>query len=1035
MNVFLFLVVVGLAAAFGISLSRAKGRTQDNRSRISELTFELGNLRSILLDRIKNLEREVSELRAALKISEQKEGPRAEAPAAAPADAPPVPVSAQPESPAPPPTAQPPTAPRIHPSEPSSEAPPAGVHPEPATGEGEGPPPPVEPSPLTPPGPPGGPAGIDWEQWIGIRGAALLGGIVMAVAALLFLQYSIEHGLIPPPVRVALGFLAGAGSILLSEKLRREYRTTANALAGSGIVILYASIWAARILYDLIGSGLGFAFMILVTAACGLLSWRHHARDIALLGLIGGFATPLLLSTGQDNPIGLFAYILLLDVGLVSLARYRRWPVLMVLSLAGTVFYQFAWIFVRMGPERTLLGLGILAVFGLFYAIAGRLSLGGEQDEHERQTWRTTQVAAVLLPFAFALYFAGNAELGPHLYPVGALLLLLSIVAGWLSRVQNFPLLSAGAASGSVAVVLVWLLRAERTTASAWEAVGVCLALALAYHVFLEWDWYRSREQRPSEVSPGTLITAGGFFVLLIAAPLWAVSASFWPWFCGWLGLAGLLVRQSDVAGEEYRQGLAALGLGLGFSLFFVAHRESSEFPAAAVYFALVLAVAVAFQTLALSRKDAKAQRWANIASAVFAATVLVFLWSEAADPSVAPVLYLATTILLAGLVALAATRLPSGGWYFAGMLLLALGHFMWTSEYPALRAAPDTALQAFAFQALAVVLFSWWPFLARTSLAGEQWAWRAAALAGPAWFLSLKRLFEIRFGSEAIALLPIALAALSLGAAFRARQQGLLDTAMRKRGLVWFSAAAMGFLSIAIPLQLEEEWITLGWALQGLALTALWKRLDHAGLKYFGLTLLAVVTVRLVANPWILDYHPSSSVPIFNWLMYTYLIPAAALLGSAWNLYKLELERLLEWEEPIYALAWYPLGAISCSLAATLVVFVWINLTIFDFFSTGSQLTISLEHMAARDLTLSLAWAVYALLLLGIGVSRNSVGLRWVSLGFLVLTIGKVFLHDLGELEDLYRVGSLVGLAFSLIAVSLAYQRFVFRKSSSEGD
>ena len=132
----------------------------------------------------------------------------------------------------------------------------------------------------------------------------------MAVAALLFLQYSIERGLIPPAVRVALGFLAGAGSILASEKLRREYRTTANALAGSGIVILYASVWAARILYDLIGSGFGFVFMILVTAACGLLSWRHHARDIALLGLIGGFATPLLLSTGQDNPIGLFAYIL-----------------------------------------------------------------------------------------------------------------------------------------------------------------------------------------------------------------------------------------------------------------------------------------------------------------------------------------------------------------------------------------------------------------------------------------------------------------------------------------------------------------------------------------------------------------------------------------------------------------------------------------------------------------------------------------------------------------------------------------------------
>ena len=53
---------------------------------------------------------------------------------------------------------------------------------------------------------------------------------------------------------------------------------------------------------------------------------------------------------------------------------------------------------------------------------------------------------------------------------------------------------------------------------------------------------------------------------------------------------------------------------------------------------------------------------------------------------------------------------------------------------------------------------------------------------------------------------------------------------------------------------------------------------------------------------------------------------------------------------------------------------------------------------------------------------------MRWLSLGLLVVTLGKVFLHDLGELEDLYRVASLVGLAVSLIIVSLVYQRFVFR-------
>ena len=119
---------------------------------------------------------------------------------------------------------------------------------------------------------------------------------------------------------------------------------------------------------------------------------------------------------------------------------------------------------------------------------------------------------------------------------------------------------------------------------------------------------------------------------------------------------------------------------------------------------------------------------------------------------------------------------------------------------------------------------------------------------------------------------------------------------------------------------------------------------------------------------------------------------------------------------------------------ASLVVIFVWINLAIADWFATGPMLHVSFERMAARDLTTSLAWAVYALVLLAIGMSRRSIGLRWVSLGLFMITIAKVFLHDLGELRDLYRVASLLGLAVSLIAVSLAYQRFVFRRPHAEG-
>src|SRR5262249_6853020 len=98
--------------------------------------------------------------------------------------------------------------------------------------------------PTTPPPPPHGQ--VDWERWIGVRGAAVLGGVVLALAGLFFFRYSIEHGLIPPWLRVIVGTLAGLGCVLAAERgLRRDYGRTADARAGAGGVILYVSFWAA----------------------------------------------------------------------------------------------------------------------------------------------------------------------------------------------------------------------------------------------------------------------------------------------------------------------------------------------------------------------------------------------------------------------------------------------------------------------------------------------------------------------------------------------------------------------------------------------------------------------------------------------------------------------------------------------------------------------------------------------------------------------------------------------------------------------
>ena len=871
-------------------------------------------------------------------------------------------------------------------------------------------PPPIEP--ISPPSPDSQSSfpSVDWERWIGVRGAAVLGGIVLALAALLFLKYSVEHGLIPPIVRVIAGVVGGIGAIWGSEMLRRrQYETTANSLAGSGVVILYAAFWAANRLYGLIPTVPAFGLMILVTVACGMLAWRHNSLVIAVLGLVGGFATPLLLATTQENPLGLFFYLLLLDTGLLILARKRGWPILGALGLLATFFHQALWILLKMPPERLWLGLLILASFTALFALMAPRSRT-DSDATGSRTWQGIQIAGVLLPFVFALYFAANAELGEHLWAVACFLLVLSVAAAWISRLQNIPWIAAGAAAASIAVVLAWMARTRFESALAWEAVTIAAALALVFHLFDEFDLRRGTAIQESPFGHlASLVAAGGFFILLIGGSLTRVP-SLWPWLVGWSLLATMLVRQAALPHSSYRQILAAGLLGSGFALYFGVHGGTLALPPSALYFGLVIVACLLFQMLARQRRDGVPRVVAEWAAVLIPAIVLAGLLVEAMEPSLGVGLYHLTTITLALLLILVGTRLTKGAILFATMIvLLAMGA-----------------------QLAAVALFVVWPFLTVPRFTGDRWAWSAAALAPVAWFLSLQDLYSMRFGSSAIGLLPLGLGAVSLVAAFRLRRVFATDDPQRIRNLAWFAAVALGFLSVAIPLQLDKEWITIGWALEGVAVIVLWKYLDHPGLKYFGLALLGAVTVRLVANPALFGYHPQTAWPIFNWLMYTYLIPAIALLASATVLRQLELGRARDWERSAFAKG-YPPGAIACALAAILVTFVWLNLTIFDAFSPGTALAISFDRLPARDLTLSIAWALYALILLAVGMVKRSQGLRWISLAFIVLTIGKVFLYDLGELKDLYRVASLMGLAISLILVSLAYQRFVFRRIPKE--
>lgn len=164
----------------------------------------------------------------------------------------------------------------------------------------------------------------------------------LAVVAILcgvgfFLKYSIEHGLMSPPARVTVAAGGGIAALLLGLRLaQKEYRLIGMGLIGGGFATLYGAVFAAFQLYHLLAQGWAFALMALISLCAGTVAVRQNSMLTALLGTLGAYATPVMLSTGVKNLPGLFGYVLIVGVVTVFVSGYRSWKLLPGVSLICT---------------------------------------------------------------------------------------------------------------------------------------------------------------------------------------------------------------------------------------------------------------------------------------------------------------------------------------------------------------------------------------------------------------------------------------------------------------------------------------------------------------------------------------------------------------------------------------------------------------------------------------------------------------------------------------------------------------------------
>lgn len=225
--------------------------------------------------------------------------------------------------------------------------------------------------------------------------------------------------------------------------------------------------------------------------------------------------------------------------------------------------------------------------------------------------------------------------------------------------------------------------------------------------------------------------------------------------------------------------------------------------------------------------------------------------------------------------------------------------------------------------------------------------------------------------------------------------------------------AIATGFLTVAVPLKLDTHWITIGWLVEAAVLLWISQRTNTALLRYFGGAALILAIARLL----MFDNFFTQRL-FFNARFFTYAVAIAVLAG------------ILKYagNDPKYQQT-----ARIVTVALNVLALLGLNFEVRDFFSRrlyGQDFTHYTPNpdwrqtTLVRDFTYSALWMAYGAGLMAVGFWRRSSFLRWQALVLIAITIGKVFVYDVWQLEKGYRILSFIVLGVLLLGISFAYQR-----------
>lgn len=868
---------------------------------------------------------------------------------------------------------------------------------------------------------------------MGVKGFAWVGGFALFLGVAFFIKYSFDNNLIPPTVRVAIGFLAGLGLLVGGVVMsRRNFPALSQTLCATGVVILYAVTFACHSIYHFQSFGLlpTFLVMALITTTAFLLAARLDALVVAILGMLGGFLTPLLLSTGQDNPGGLFGYIAILDAGLIVVAFNKRWHFLIVLAALGTAVMQIGWaseFFVSgqyFAGNNILIAFAVLLGFNVLWLAAHFWSKRAGQIN----PWLSgSALGLVAVTLVFTWWFLSFPSLAARPWLVFSFIFIVDLVAIALTLMDE-KISIAQTVSGFAVFALLGIWTQTSLSDVLLNPALVFYFIFAVLHSALPALLQRRHSGVPVQKLSAHLFPI--FALALVLVPVFKfqeLSFIVWPFIL----LVDLLAIVLAALTATLLPVLAVLLLTLAAvgALLFKIPEDVTGLPISFYLFGAFILFFVAVSVWLVKKFAPDATKTGirfgenptaptDVAAILpacsivlpFLLLIMATLRLHLINPSPVFGLALLLVVLLLGV-----TKLFSLDWMPAvGLISLTALECAWHFKdfNPALPGQPLNLILAWYLIFFAV--FAVFPFLFLRQFENKIVPWAVSAMVALPQFFLVYRFVKLVWPNSFMGLLPAAFAIPGLLGLAIVLKKISAENKPRMAQLAWFGGAALFFITLIFPIQFEKEWITIGWALEGAALLWLFHRVPHPGLRLVGFGLLLAAFVRLAVNPAVLDYHSRSATPIFNWYLYAYGIVTVALFAGA---HLLAPPRNMILKSNAQAI----LAAVG-----TVLAFLLLNIEIADYFSApGSTLTFQFSGNFARDMSYSIAWALFALTLLIVGIFKNSPATRYSAMGLLCVTLLKLFLHDLAQLGQLYRIAAFICVAVIAMLASFAYQKF----------